>query len=178
MPSKQPPNIETPVAAGPPTPPPRARATREAETRVAVARPKITDYKPSQVLTPPDLGEGIRCMWIAEMVNGEFNGNRLQQARVEGFEPVLPEELPPDYRLGVATDNGLVKYGGLILMKINGSVCDQRQAYHERKARESVRSANELQGIQNPHPHFEVEENDAGTRSVVGAAALRAVTGG
>ena len=64
----------------------------------------------------------------------------------EGWRPVMKEELPNGFHVR-SSEDGNVRYGGLMLMKNSERSVRQRAEYYLNRSRDAIKGANELQGI-------------------------------
>jgi len=131
----------------------------------------------SQLETPPP-ENGWRYRWLREEVNGQKDTRNLNMSRREGYEFVRIEEAT---ELGLLVDDdekedGLARYGGLLLAKIPEEFCQQRDAHYAKLRRDNVASANKLQGVGGDLP-TSYEDRGSGVRDV-GNGAMEAMSKG
>lgn len=112
---------------------PRKTASREADTRVAMERPK--QWQQPQLLPDPNPEPGYAFRWIRlSTLNADDPMNISSKLR-EGWEPVKASDHPEVHSLG----GGHAKFpdsiiiGGLILCKTPSEFVDQRNAYYQRQ---------------------------------------------
>jgi len=153
----------------------RNQDSRESGSRAFMAAPSLDRWAPPEALsTPPPIG-GFKYRWIAEYVRGEYQSSNLSRAHQEGYIPVRRDELPEGF-FSAPTEDGMVRTGGLILMKIPEKFTQQRKAYYAERSRESLKGANALQGIETPGSNMPVFEEDK-SRTLVGAEAINELKG-
>jgi hypothetical protein len=109
-----------------------ANQSREAGTRLATSRPAIGgEFKGRLWVDPATLDPGCDYQWIRESAMGERDEGNLQMAMDEnGFAPVDAKELPgaAGARLpGQKAADGLIRRGGLILMKRSKEIAQDQQ---------------------------------------------------
>jgi hypothetical protein len=113
-----------------------AHPSREASTRLAMSRPAIGgEFKGRLWVDPTTLDPTFDYQWIRESCMGERDEGNLQQAMDDnGFIPVDAKELPgaSGAKLpGQKAADGLIRRGGLILMKRSKEIAqDQQEALH------------------------------------------------
>ena len=157
----------------------RQQETRAAETTQRKASPGVDRWNPATQLDTPIEQAGYRYRWIRETVNGVHDSRNMTMSRREGYEFVRIEEAEG---LGLIVDevdkeDGLARHGGLVLAKIPIEFCQQREAYYAKRRRESVQSANRLQGIEGGNGALPTsfEDRGSGVRNV-GSEAAQAMT--
>lgn len=109
-----------------------AHPSREASSRLALSRPAIGgDFKGRLWLDPSTLDPSFDYQWIRESTLGERDEGNLQMAMDDnGFVPVDSKELPgaAGSRLpGQKAADGLIRRGGLILMKRNREIAQEQE---------------------------------------------------
>ena len=152
----------------------RAHDTREGMTREAESRTAQLKYAPPEVLTTPPAPAGLTYRWVAEYVRGEYQDQNLDYRHAEGWRPVTRDELPQGFHARQAED-GLVRRGGLVLMKIHSELIRQRQVLIARRSREQLEGANELQGMGTKGRELPVIEEDH-SRTLEGREAMNFLT--
>ena len=153
-----------------------AERTRSADSRAVDAtsareRPPMDRWSPANVLeTPPATGE-YRYRWVAEYVNGSHIPRNVQMALREGYERVRIDALPEEFLVDEDRGDGFARTGGLILMRLPEAFAQQRQQHYLGRSKDSVRGANELQGLAGR----DAVEEDRGTRTLDGREAGQAL---
>lgn len=124
----------------------RANETRESEVRGNQTRGAELRYTPPELLSVPDAPPGLSYRWVSEYVRGEYQDGTMSMRYREGWRPVRKEELPNGFHVR-SSEDGNVRYGGLMLMKNSASLVRQRAEYYLNRSRDAIKGANELQGI-------------------------------
>ena len=124
----------------------RANETRESEVRGNQTRGAELRYTPPELLSVPDAPPGLSYRWVSEYVRGEYQDGTMSMRYREGWRPVKKEELPNGFHVR-SSEDGNVRYGGLMLMKNSERLVRQRAEYYLNRSRDAIKGANELQGI-------------------------------
>ena len=154
----------------------RDQNKRNDQTRAAQSRAVMDRWAPPEAIRTPEPMGGFRFRWIAEYVRGEYQDRNLNTAMREGYTPVRRDELPETF-FSAPSDDGLVRSGGLILMKIPEEFCRQREEYYLKQSQDALKGANALQGLETPGNNMPTFEEDA-SRRLEGAEALNALREG
>lgn len=169
--SKSPPK----AASKTPSKSPGTRAsTLGASLRAHEERPPLDKWSPPRLLEFPQPIPGYRYRWIAEYVRGEYQPRSLQAAHRDGYRPVYSDQIEESF-FHENSEDGQIRSGGLILMIIPDDFAEQRKVYYTDRSDSSLRSANELQGLNTRTMPTVVEDN---SRTLEGAAALNALKSG
>lgn len=141
------------------------RKTRVQESRGNIERskgerPKMTQWQPANMLSMPQFeGDGVG-RWIAEYAGGEYLDRSVDSAFEEGYEPVMEDTLVRN-RFGRKSNDGCVRSGGLILMKMPREFAQQRRAYYAEQSAMGKRSVDRLQGVESDNriPSFSNDQS-------------------
>ena len=106
------------------------RVSRKEEERPKVWQPPKRAVEPLQM-------DGVTFRWIREYTNPEHNDLRnVESKRQEGYEPVRADEDCVKHLTNVTKgDDGLIRRGGLILMKIDSDLAAQRNKHYSDQAK-------------------------------------------
>ena len=168
----------TAASKGRPTEQSRASSSksREADATENMEREDLNYYAPPSQIKLPESDPHWVYRWITEYVNGVYTPQRLNRARAEGYQFVRVDDLPEGFYVDEDhKGDGLARYGGLVLARLPRQKAEARRRYYQARSQESLRGANQLQGIAGKDT---VEEN-RGTRTLDGRAAgeaLRSMT--
>lgn len=126
-------------------------------------RSSLDEWVPNQKLREPLKIDGYQTRWVAESVNG-FRTERVKEYLDDGYSLVTAEDLPDDFVHARLSDDGYVRQGGLILMKVPEQRAAAILRYYDKARRESMAAVNVRQGI--PDEHATVDDN---SRRLTGA---------
>jgi hypothetical protein len=111
-----------------------------------MADPRVTrrdEERPKQ-WTPPNKAmnpiqiDGVRCRWVREYTNPENSDpTNVESKMSEGYVPVRATDPEVAHLTNLDRDggDGLVRRKGLILMKIEDTLAEQRNNYYHKQAK-------------------------------------------
>lgn len=111
------------------------RIPRAAQTREADARPMA--WRPPELLPNPNPEEGFTFRWVRMSTMGKDDPMNLSTKLREGYVPVKASDHP---ELHIASSNGQIEFGGLVLCKIPSEIVRQRGAYYNGQTRQQMES--------------------------------------
>lgn len=147
------------------------RSRAEDDSRLLATPEPLWRAPTNQLAVPSD--PRYEWRWVAEYVVG-FNLAMAVHSRIrEGYERVRVTELPEDFVFidSKPLEDGFVRYGGFILMRLPIAAYRQRQAYYAARSKERLDAVNELQGVAGRN----AVKEDRGSRTLTGEDARRAL---
>jgi hypothetical protein len=121
-----------------------SRTPRDLEVRAEETR---VDYTPPDQLPMPRAEPGYVYRWIATHVLSEAAGQNVSRKFRDGWVPVKAEDHPEMSEL--ATKNGNIEVGGLMLCKNTEEQVEARKRYYQDRNAQQMRSVNEQYMAQN-----------------------------
>lgn len=127
---------------------PISRDPRDADTRDANARTKA--WTPPELLPMPDPVPGWVFRWMRASILGETDTLNVGAYRREGWEPVIPSDMPDvAAQAGCSPTDESIEVGGLVLVKIPSAIVKQRDQYYRDLSSRQMDSINAQLDAQN-----------------------------
>ena len=146
------------------------RTTREAESRVKVARRK--PWAPPSRLDAPPAPLGYKHRWIRASAGGVDDRANIAGRIREGYELVRSDEYP-DFPVPSVEDGrhaGVISVGGLLLARIPEESVKERNAYYRSKANDQMQAADNELLKSNAHHNMLIERPNRRSRVSFGGS--------
>lgn len=106
---------------------------------------RVKQWQPPTHAAEPIRQDGVTFRWVRESTMGESDLRNTQSKMTEGYVPVKADDPAVEnmHNLEPNKGDGLVRRGGLMLMKIDSTLAKQRNQYYSDRANQQQRSAEE-----------------------------------